>query len=511
MTRILISSNHEPRTTNHVLLVMFLLLLASTASAQTAGDFVTVTAETFSQSEKDGQVIQHLSGNVRFSQGALYGSADEATQFVADNRLELRGNVIIRQDTLELRAPRVDFDGATRIGHAEGGITLKDRDNVLTATEGDYDVNSQIAIFHQNVRIRQGETIITSNDLTYFRATQTSIAKGNVLVKSDTGTLRADQVTHARALGEMTAVGSVVLNSDSLDMTSDWLYNSERQNIMFARGKVIVIAKNSGTIISGDTLARFGEKQYMHVPRDPLLRIADSSVSIDTLTLARVVTYDTTFVRAKEMEIFQGDSSRFIATDSVRMMRATFSAVGGKMLYDRSTELIHLYTGDRQRMWYDSTEIVGDSIAIQLRNNRVQRAYAFSRAFTTSPIEYPTTNPNDERMHQLQGESMTLRVEADTVKDMLVSNNALSIYFLANQNKLDGVNRASGDSIRLDFAGRTVQRVVVISGTEGEYWPEAYVRGRGKAFRLTAYTREFEKRPRRREFVNNWDIATTRP
>jgi hypothetical protein len=114
-------------------------------------------------------------------------------------------------------------------------------------------------------------------------------------------------------------------------------------------------------------------------------------------------------------------------------------------------------------------------------------------------------------MHQLQGESMTLRVERDTVQDMLVANNALSMYFLVNQNKLDGVNRASGDSIRLDFAGRAVKRVVVIAGTEGEYFPEAFVRGRGRAFRLNAYTREYANRPRRPEFFNRWEIAQTRP
>lgn len=427
------------------------------------------------------------------------------------NRLELRGNVVIRQDTLELRAPRVDYDGVTRIGHAEGGVRLSDRDNVLTASEGDYDLNSQIAIFHQNVRIAQGKTIITSNDLTYFRATQTSIAKGNVQVKSDSGILRAAQVTHVRTLGEMTAVGDVSLTSDSLDMTSDWMYSSEPQDMMFARGKVIVTAKASGTIISGDTLARFGKLNYIHVPRYPLLRIADSSVSNDPLTGQDIVTYDTAFVRSREMEIFQGDSARFIATDSVRMIRATFSAVGGKMIYDQKRELIRLFASDRQRMWYDSTEIVGDSIAIHLKDNRVQRAYAFGRAFTTSPIELATTSASDERMHQLQGESMTLRVEQDTVRDMLVSNNALSMYFLVNKDKLDGVNRASGDSIRLDFAGRKVRRVVVIAGTEGEYFPEAFVRGRGTAFRLNAYTREYANRPRRPEFVNHWEIAQAKP
>jgi lipopolysaccharide export system protein LptA len=490
---------------------LFILLLAPCALYGQGGGLVTVTAESFSQTTRNGQPVQQLSGNVRFSQGSLYGEADEAFQFVGENRLELRGNVVIRQDTLELRAPRVDYDGNSRIGHAEGGVRLTDRDNVLTATEGDYDMNSQIAIFHQNVRIAQGKTIITSEDLTYFRATQTSIAKGKVQVKSDTGMLRADQVTHVRTLGEMTAVGQVALTSDSLDMTSDWMYNSEPQDLMFARGKVIVVAKSNGTIISGDSLARFGKRNYIHVPRHPLLRIADSSVTYDSLSGRNLTTYDTTFVRSGEMEIFQGDSARFIATDSVRMIRATFSAVGGKMIYEQKTELIRLFNADRQRMWYDSTEIVGDSIAIHMKDNHVQRALAFGRAFTTSPIEIPSPSLNDERMHQLQGESMLLRVEHDTVQDMMVANNALSMYFLVSNNKLDGVNRASGDSIRLDFAGRAVKRVVVISGTEGEYFPEAFVRGRGKAFRLNAYTREYATRPRRPEFVNHWEIAQTRP
>ncbi|HET6511061.1 MAG TPA: OstA-like protein [Candidatus Kapabacteria bacterium] len=486
-----------------------LCALSDTAAFAQGSGLVTVTAESFSQSTRDGQPVQHLSGNVRFSQGNLYGSADEAFQFMLENRLELRGNVIIRQDTLELKAPRVDYDGVTRIGHAEGGVRLSDRDNVLTAYEGDYDMNSQIAIFHNNVRIAQGNTIITSNDLTYFRATQTSVAKGKVQVKSDTGVLHADQVTHVRALGEMTAVGNVVLNSDSLDMSSDWLYNSEPQDLMFARGKVVVIAKANNTIISGDTLARFGKRQYIHVPRSPLLRIADSSITRDSLSGRDLVTYDTAFVKASEMEIFQGDSARFIATDSVRMIRSTFSATGGKMIYDQKNELIRLFANDRQRMWYDSTEIVGDSIAIHLKDNRVERAFAFGRTFATSPLEIAPSSANDERVNQMQGESMTLRVERDTLRDMLVANNALSMYFLLSDGKLDGVNRASGDSIRLDFAGRAVKRVTIISGTEGEYFPEAFVRGRGSAFRLTAYSREYRNRPRREEFVNRWEVASS--
>ena len=224
-----------------------------------------------------------------------------------------------------------------------------------------------------------------------------------------------------------------------------------------------------------------------------------------------MITYDTTFVKSSTMEIFQGDSARFIATDSVRLMRSNFAAIGGKMIYDRRNETIRLFQADRQRLWYDSSEVVGDSIAMQLRNNRVEKAWAIGRSFTTTPIEFTITDPNDERIQQIQGERMLLTVERDTVRNMLVTNNALSIYFLVNDQRLDGMNRSSGDSIRLDFAGRAVKRVAIISGTEGEYWPEAYIRGRGRAFRLTAYTRNLALRPRREEFVYPWELTPSRP
>lgn len=472
---------------------------------------VTITADNLTVGERNGQRTQHLSGNVRFSQGSLYGSAEEATQLMDENRVELRGNVVIRQDTLLLEAPRVDYDGNTRIGHAEGGVRLSDRDNLLTASEGDYDMFSQVAVFHSNVRIAQGDMIITSNDLTYYRLTQTSVARGNVQVKSDTGTLRAQQITYVRSLGEMTAVTDVRFVSDSLELDSDWLYTSDPQQLMFARGRVTVRSKSTNSLISGDSLARFGLEERIDVPLNPLLRIADSSVSIDSITGEQVVTYDTTFVRSVTMQIFQGDSARFIATDSVRFMRANFSAIGGKMIYEQGSELIRLFQDDRQRLWFDSSEVVGDSIAIHLKDNSVERADAVGRSFTTSPLEYPITDPNDERIHQLQGERMRLLVERDTVRNMLVTDNALSIYFLLSDNKPDGVNRSSGDSIRLDFAGRAVKRVTILRGAEGEYWPEAFVRNRGRAFRLTAFTRNFNLRPRREEFVDRWELAATRP
>ena len=58
----------------------------------------------------------------------------------------------------------------------------------------------------------------------------------------------------------------------------------------------------------------------------------------------------------------------------------------------------------------------------------------------------------------------------------------------------------------MDFKNKQVVRIAVISGTEGEYFPERFVAGRAKAFRLSAFERHDGLRPRREEFVMPWDL-----
>src|SRR5207245_5593828 len=97
-------------------------------------------------------------------------------------------------------------------------------------------------------------------------------------------------------------------------------------------------------------------------------------------------------------------------------------------------------------------------------------------------------------------------VTKDTARELYDMTSALSIYFLTSDGKLDGANRASGDTIRIDFKNKTVARLAVIAGTEGEFFPERFVAGRAEAFRLADYERHMQLRPRREEFVLPWEL-----
>ncbi|MDP4199052.1 MAG: LptA/OstA family protein [Bacteroidota bacterium] len=488
--------------------ILLVLTLASVqvGRAQDRGQ-IQITGDSLVAGDINGQPVEQIIGHFQFVQGPLYGSADKAIKYTNGHRVDLIGNVAIHQDTLSLYAPRATYNDSTHLGHADGGVRLFDRDIELTASEGDYDMDNQIARFRRHVTITQGKTTSVSDSLVYYRATQTTILLGHAEAKSDSGSLSGDTIIYLKALDETTVKGNVHLANDSLRLSSDWLLDARAQGQMRARGHVAVEDIPNQTTVFGDTLARFAKLNYMIVPRRPLLEMLDSSQVRDS-TGKMVTHFDTTFLRADTMKIFQGDSARFVAIDSVRLLRLGFSLIGGTLVYDQAREVITVSHSARQRVWNDSTEINADSIAMTMRDRHIQRIYALRHAFATSPVD---SFPNSGRIHQLEGDSMVLIVTRDTARQLYDLGNALSIYFLISDGKPDGVNRSSGDTIRMDFKGKSVERLAILSGTEGEYFPERFVGKRAKSFRLADYERHTQLRPRREEFVLPWELPAAPP
>ena len=436
-----------------------------------------------------------------FRQGSINGTADSAIEYPDQKVIELRGNVVIRQDTLSVEAPFVRYDGNTRTARGENGVKFSDREANITSRWATYDLNNQRADFHEFVRAKQGKAMLTSNDLTYFRSTQTSVARGKVFVKSDSGTLKADEVIDAKTLGETIARGNVEARNDSFVIYSNYLFESKPQGLMTASGNVQVYSIANNTIQYGDTLARFSKTGYTIVPKNPLLIIIDSSQKQDSLTGLPVRVFDTLRIIAKIMEAWQGDSSRFIATDSVRLYRSNLAAIGGKLFYTQRDGQMRIFGNKKQTMWFDSTEINGDSIVTYQKEKKMDRLIVFGHAFATDPYKDSTVSG---RINQLSSQKMTLSVVKDTIRSLLAVDNALSIYFISSDNKPSGFNRSSGDSLRIDFVHNAPTIISVQSGTEGEYWPERFVKDRGAAFRLGNYERHVEWRPKKEDISLSW-------
>lgn len=478
-------------------LAFSLLLPLAALFGQTPGQLVNIYADSLQNKLIDGKEVMVLIGNVKFSQGMISGSADKATQYKSENKVILEGNVEITQDVMLLKAPNVEYNGSTSTSKAENGVYLSDRDASVTARKGYYDLNLQRADFEGNVKANQAGTFISSDKLTYFRTSQTTYAKGNVEVLSDSGKLKANELTNVRLTGETIANGNVSLTNDTSELYCENFYDSKSSGLTTASRNVSLYDRKNNSWLLADTLARLRDSSLINVPISPYLLLLDTTKTVDSLTGITITRIDTLFITAKSMVAKTGDSSAFYAHDSVRIFRLNFSGIGSALTYRNATGDMILHGRGRQRVWYDSTELDCDSLVMKTVNKKIDKIHTFGKPFLTSPYEDTTVK---ERINQLSSQRMILTVTQDTVRNLLAIDNAISLYFVSSDGKPSGINRATGDSLRVDFEKNQPKGITVLHETEGEYIPERFVKHRGGAYRLSTFERHIELRPKREDF-----------
>ncbi len=165
-------------------------LLCAPVRAQTGKLIIVENADSLVGRVIEGEAVRELIGNVRFSQENIHVSCDRALQFIESGRVDLSGNVIVRDDSITMRAPVGTYHRDSRTAEAFRDVSLDDGHVRVTAGYGQYFVDPKIAAFRTNVVVRDTGSIVLSDSLTYFRQERRSVALGNVSIYS-----RADNVT----------------------------------------------------------------------------------------------------------------------------------------------------------------------------------------------------------------------------------------------------------------------------------------------------------------------------
>lgn len=86
---------------------------------------------------------------------------------------------------------------------------------------------------------------------------------------------------------------------------------------------------------------------------------------------------------------------------------------------------------------------------------------------------------------------------------IIVEYNATSLYYLYDKSKPNGVNSVSGDRVIMYFKDGKIERIAVISGVEGNYYPEKLVKNKLDSYNLAGFTYH-KNRPDRTEFPQDW-------
>lgn len=414
----------------------------------------------------DGQEVREANGNVEFVQGNVKVYCNSATQYITSNRVELRGNVKLYQDTLSLFTSNANYFGDDKKAVCEGGVTLKDPNAILRADNGIYSFSDSKALFKGNVIIINPDYRITANEITYFRNNENSFAKGNVIVTTDSAVISADNIDFFRQQGKSFAYGKVKIESDSTIIHSDTATNFSNDKISVASGNVKLISLNNNAVISGNALENYEKDNFTIVKGNAKFKQIENNK-------------DTIRIYSDTMKAFRNKPEYYVALSNTEIIRNNFLSKCQTGIYYRDSSKVSL--SGNPIIWQDRIQMTGDSVYADFPGKKLQTIFVkktdrlsdSKTSFVISGISDSINASGDSRYDQISGNDVTLKFQNEKINLIEVFKNSRSFYFLFDNGKPDGINKAEGEFIKVYFGDdEKVNRIKVEENPKGEYIPE---------------------------------------
>jgi len=389
-----------------------------------------------------GASTRRLVGNVQLHQGDVRATCGSAVQYMFLNKFQMSQNVVIRQNTLTLKAPLVVYDGNIYLAEAENGVTVSDNNMTLKASRGNFSTKTQVANFI-----------------------------GKVVLVDDSVSIFCDTITHNCLTRDSKAIGSALIKSKLTNafLIADSIFNFHETNYSIAYGNPVLcqIDTNKSTVddISIDSN-----------------QVLDNNLKFDTLT-----------IRADTMEAFRaGDDEFYHFRGNVEIIKGEISAKCGEGYYYKIRQYFVLR--NNPVIWHDNMQLHADSITIFTAENTLRRIHSLKNALS---ITWNDTN-NLSRKNQLYGNEIDI-LFSNSSPDIISSNgDAKSIYFLETDGAPDGVIKNSAEKIIIKLLDSQAENITLVNQIPGEYTPEPLVLEDEQKFFLSGY-KFYDNKPKKFE------------
>lgn len=439
-----------------IIFYIVLILLLSTPSFAQQNELITVIGDSLVGKMVQGESTREVFGNVVITQGNVVINCDKAIHFISRNEAELIGNVIVKQDTLTLKTPRGFYYGNLRKTKSNAGIYLDDKKIILTADSGEYYFNEDRAFFESKVKLYDTTTTLTSNELTYFQQQNRAVAIGDVVIFDGENQIIADTLEHFR-----------------------------NTKITFANSNVRLLNLKNNSEIFGEHLEDYRERGYSLIDVKPLFIQVDTSY-VEREDSTKEMQLDTLFIKSKIMEAYRDSSQRFYAIDSVSILKSDFASKNDLTIFYREDDKIITTkineTAHQPILWYETSQLTGDSITIYLEDNNIKQLDVDGTGFMLSQNENYL-----ERYDQTSSAQIKIFFEENKIKRAEFYGNVYSIYFLYDKETANGLTKSNSAETIVLFEDNEVAEVKLYKNPASEYYPEQQVNGNEKSYLLPRF------------------------
>lgn len=369
------------------------------------------------------------------------------------------------------------YFGGGFIGRCPGqGITI-------TADSAEFYDQNQLYYLLGNVKYREKRVHLDADKLTYFRAEERLLAEGNVVaVMSDSSTMTGPRAEYFRAVRGVRARARMVatmrptlklIEADSTGkrrgepvvLVADNI-NGEGDSLFVAWGQVTI--DRTDILARGDSANLDNTRQFSRLMKQPFIE----SKGKDSFTLRGLVI--DMYGRNRAIE-------RVVAKDSGVAVNKDLTLASDTIdLRVKENRLQRAYAfgpGSASAITKDRT-ILADSIDVRMPNQQLREMYAVRQAYAESDPD--TSKVRSRERDWLRGDTIVARFDSipptDTtskpkIRDLLASGTASSYYQVPNRKDVQkpGVNYVRGRQIIVDFKAQEVQTVTVVDSASGVF------------------------------------------
>ncbi len=454
-----------------VLIIIAITFVSSSfVYSQEAGKPLVVIGDSLKGKVINGETVREVIGNVRITQEKIVITCKRAVQYLERNTIELIGDVVVTEDTLVVRTPHGFYFADEQKTYSDTSVFLTNGKMNLTAKRGLYLVDLKEAYFADSVKLVDSATALRADSLIYYEKFNKAVAIGNVEVEDTATVIYADSLVHWR-----------------------------NPKNTFAFGNVKLYDKQNNIYLQGVKLEDYGRKKYTKVLGRPVLMKIDTTKEGET---------DTLFIESEILEAYNDSTGKLSANDSVKIFRGDFSSVNNHTVYFRNKDKILIFKTESEEvqpvLWYEETQVTGDSIVIYLEENRIKLIDIFGNALIVS-----LNSGYDFRYNQISGDTLNLIFEDGNLTQTNVTGSVLSIYYLFEEDEPNGLLKSSSQKAKIFFENNKVTNVKLYGSPASEYHPESLIKGKEREFVLPSFI-IYGNKPDKNKFLKRLDKKEVR-
>jgi lipopolysaccharide export system protein LptA len=467
-------------------LFLFILLISffsDSLMSQRNTNIILEHSESLSFDKSRDGAYQVLRGNVRFRHDDAVMYCDSAYFYDGKNSFDAFGNVRVIQDSMNLRADKMFYDGNIKLLKARQNVVLNTGELTVYTNNMDFDREKNFGYYFDGGKLVEPQFEITSIKGYHYPDNKNSVFNDNVVLTNpnftiNTDTLRYNSLTEVAYLN-----GSSYIYYDQYTVytTNGWANTTQNFGMLYNHS---VITSTDGKRITADSIS-FDKnagwaKTYHDVDiRDTIRKNIfrgdygifynepQSGVITDRAYMIDYSSSDSLFLHADTLSFLAPDSVSNIlkAYYNVRFFREDLQGKCDSLIYITTDSVIDMH--GTPVLWSEANQLTGDLIKIYMKNNAADWIHITNNAMIAS-LEDQTLR----YYNQLSGRESKAYIIENEMRKIDMIGNAISIYFSKDSDEsLVGINKAEGSLMTIYLKNKELEKISMTPDSKGILYP----------------------------------------